>query len=414
MTNYIYWQREAIYKRVSQKDWMKIFKDLKRAGGKRTNSKCIRNDFKENDYLVIKKGNYDYLYTYNEFDGYRVYTTNPIDDEKNYRDYGDRGKKAFKHLEDKFKELNDGLTLYKAFGHSPSEIKRCIPKSFYYTNDKYLGVPIRGASMADFCSQYPSSACGLLPDWTKYKICQGTVAPDSKYRFAFYINSGHVAEWSRFDSHEWLKSRYYKALFRWDDKRGDGFHDIDPKDDITILCEASDYRLDDVWSFFYENRKTPGMDKKAKLVMNASIGVMHLQNYKERKFAHLAAIIIGRANDRMLKLANKIGFNNVCHIVIDGIIYLGDKVVGVKKKALQNLYQEYVDIECIIKGTNAYIIQDHEGNILEVKHGAYDIDERGNAICVETCHGFKDIFGWKRAQGIQLEEDDYYGEESVQ
>ena len=106
MTNYIYWQREAIYKRVSQKDWMKIFKDLKRAGGKKSNSKCIRSDFKENDYLVIKKGNYDYLYTYNEFDGYRVYTTNPIDDEKNYRDYGDRGKKAFKHFVEVIKKQN--------------------------------------------------------------------------------------------------------------------------------------------------------------------------------------------------------------------------------------------------------------------------------------------------------------------
>ncbi|MBO7715955.1 MAG: hypothetical protein J6S85_20490 [Methanobrevibacter sp.] len=402
--SYIYWQKEAIYKTVDNKTWMSILKMCKRNGGKRAESKTKRSDFNDNDYLVVKKGSYDYLYTYNQIDGYRVYTTNPMDDNKNYRLKADKGKTAFNLLESKFKELNDGMTLRKAFGYSEEEIKRCIPKSFYYTNPKYLNIPLPSVSACDWCSHYPSNGCDRLPNWDLAIRRQGTVKPTKEYPFAFYIKSGHSAELNVYDTHSWLDSKFFKALFRWDEKTSDAFNDIPLEDDETILCPSAQYTLTECWKYFYSKRKE---DSNAKLVMNASIGFMHLKKYRERRLGHVASVIIARANDKMLKLAEKIGFNKVCHIVIDGIIYLGEEEYGSNEKKLNNLYQEHTDVECIIRGSNAYIMKKN-GKIIDLKHGAYDMDSRGKEITIENCKGFDDIFEWHRAEGIVLEEGDYY------
>ena len=36
------------------------------------------------------------------------------------------------------------------------------------------------------------------------------------------------------------------------------------------------------------------------------------------------------------------------------------------------------------------------------------MDSRGKEITIENCKGFDDIFEWHRAEGIVLEEGDYY------
>ena len=408
--NYINWQKEAKYQTVSQAVWNSQLKKAKR-NGHRAASRTKRCDFNDNDYLVIRKRSYLYLYTFNHYDGYQVYTTNPDDDSKNFRTHQERGKNAFQMVELKFKEIHNGMTIRKAYGYSPEEVKRCIPKSFYYTNDMYMQQLLPIVSVCDFCSQYPSCGCGILPDWNERIELSGTASPTEEYPFAFYLKSGHIAEYGRFDSHEWLDSFYYKALFRWEAKDIDKFRpDVKPEEDLTILCKASKYKMDDIWKFYYDLRNK---DSKAKLVMNATIGFMHLKSYKERKLAHLAAVIIARANDRMRKLAERIGHNKVCHIVIDGIIYLGDHVYGTKTKALNNLYQEHTDVECFIRSANAYIIQDHDGNIIEIKHGAFDATADGEEITIENTKNYMDIMTWHRADGVQLEEGDYADEVQI-
>jgi hypothetical protein len=407
---FVYWQKEAIYTRVSQKEWNRILKDLKSKGGVDAPSFTKRADFFNYNYKIRKRANYLYLHTYDEIDGYRVYTTNPIDDEKNFRMSADRGKTAIALVEKKFNEVYPDVTLRTAFGYSPKEVKRCIPKSFYFTNDRFKGIALEMVSVADFCSQYPSNACGFLPDWGKHVEIEGTVAPSEQYPFAFYINSGHCAEYGGYDTHNWLSSRFYKALFRWLGKE-DGFRMIDPKDDITILCPKSNYELTKVYEYYYALRHDPKNQKNAKLVMNASIGYFHLKNYNERRLAHIAAVIIARSNQKMLDLIKKIGDINVVHIAVDGIIYLGDKRVGVDDKALKLLHQEFLDVECMVKGNNAYIIKDHDGKILEVKHGSYDTNARGDYIGVETTRDYEDMLGWHKAEVIDVESEVYdYGD----
>ena len=406
---YIFWQKEAVYKRLDQKSWNKMYKDLIHKGGKQATSKTLRKDFNDYDYRIRKKGSYCYLYTYNRFDGYMVYTTNPDDDAKNFRSPEERGKTAFNMVDEKFKELHDGMTIRKAYGYSPIEIKRCIPKSFYYTNERYLGTLLPSVSACDFCSQYPSSGCGPLPDWNTATVHPGTVAPTEEYPFAFYMKSGHIAEYNNFDTHNWLDTFFYKALFRWEEGKIDSFNSkIKPEEDETVLCKASPYRMDDVWEFYYKKRN---VDPAAKLVMNATIGYMHLKSYKERRLGHVAAVIIARANNKMLNLANRIGHRFVCHIVIDGIIYIGDRVFGGNEKALNKLYQEWNDVECYIRGANAYVIQDHNGKILEIKHGSYDTTADGKEISIENTKSYKDIELWHRAEGITIREEDYCEEE---
>ena len=264
--------------------------------------------------------------------------------------------KALCKVKEYFKE-NTNVSFKVAFGTADDEILRCVPKQLYWSKEgQYIGK----INSVDFSSQYPSGLCDILPDsHTAIKV-NGTVKPTEEYPFAFYINSGHLAIYKELDTHNWLYNLNLNMehLFRlctlrktFDDRFN--FY-VKEKDDITILMKASKYNLKDTYTHFYNLRKT---DENAKLVLNASIGQMHRKNYTHDRYAHLAAIAIARANQKMLNIIKEIGFNNIIQIQVDGILYKGTKKVGVDTKYLGAPVQEIYNKDCRWDRLGVYMIK---------------------------------------------------------
>lgn len=394
---YIYWQKEAEYTNVSNELWVEKYKSLK-ASGSVAKTKTMREEYMWGAYRVEKRGAYKYLYfiearktekakPWGEYLQPIVWTTNVVDDTKNHGTIEPVGRKSIVNVSRIFQERN-GVTFRKAFGYVEEGYKKCIPKSFVYLDESIKDRVIGGVASIDGCGQYPASLCGLLPDDHNHKEHTGTVKPTEQYPFAFYLKSGHVAQYGVFDTHDWLKSRFKDYLFN-----NNRFTDIDPKEDYTVLMKASKYNFNDIMSEFYEKRKT---DEMAKLAVNSTIGYFHTNNYKEYKMAHLAAIAIARSNAKMLAMCNKIGFHSVLHVVVDGIIYQKHQTYGLKSKKFGRFHQEFSDCEIIIHGANAYIVKDLQGNLVKVKHGAYNCYEDGTLIIDDEVKEFDEIFRWKK------------------
>ena len=124
-----------------------VSKNRKKIDGK---VKTRRDLFTNDTYKLDSKGNYLSLYLL-ENDKYMIYTTNAADDNKN----NDNIESPEVIFANKFKEIN-GLTLRKAFGYVDKTIKRCIPRSIYYINERYANTkrPLIASSI-DMSSQFP-------------------------------------------------------------------------------------------------------------------------------------------------------------------------------------------------------------------------------------------------------------------
>lgn len=374
---------------------------------KRINEYTKRVLYGEGSWAMIKKGKYCHLYMLK--DGkYSHYWTNQFDDSKNYgTNRKDLGKKAISTVKQLFEEYNH-VTLKKAFGYSDIEIKlMCSPKQFYYTNNKLIdpNKDLNYVSMVDFTAHYPSSAMGKLPDWHTRVTYPGTIQPNEEYPFALYTKSGHIAEYQVFDSHDWVNHRLFQNLFVFKDEKDGGVivhkaqhPTLDPDQDETILMKASSYSLGPVYEKLYEQRK----DNEAfKFAMNGSIGYMATQSYTTFRLAHIRAFIIGRANAKMLAVADSIGLRNIIQICVDGAAYLGSHEQGVNYKALNTLHQEFTGATGRFRQFNCYIIK-KDDKIIKVKHGAFDACNDGSDINNPT--SLNDVNKWIKTSN-KFEED---------
>lgn len=392
----IYWRKEALYVRLDHEQFATMILHFKQSGHA-TDEKMKRSIYKtEGTYRIETKNNYKYIYC--RFKGdLIVFYTNTLDDNKNHVAPENTGTKAIQAFLNKFKELNNDCTFKKAFGYVEDDIKKCIPKSFYYKNPYYMGKVLKCISALDGCSQYPSNLMGTLPDAHTSVEYHGTIKPNEEYPFAFYIKSGHIAEYNRFDSHNWTTSDFAAYLFRINTTKPYCFNNnIKPEDDVTILMKASKYTLNNCLTYFYNLRKTNDI---AKLVMNAAIGMFHTNSYTHYKLAHLAAIAIARANNSLLEMTKKIGKINILHICVDGIIYIGSTKYGSDEKGLGIYNQEYLGCEGIIINMNAYIIKTPKG--YKVKHGAYNKNKDGSDIDDTKITNFNEVFNWVKVDPIK-------------
>lgn len=396
----IYWKKEAMHIKLTQDEYQKKLNEMKNTG-KFTTERMSRSAWKNGSWHedLAKQWVTGWISLYTkEHNQYYIYSTNCINDEKNHRDDNMTGRHAIHALHSKFKELT-GVSFKKAFGYVDSEFKRCVPKQFYYINKRHLNHFIPNISSVDFSSHYPSCACGRLPDEHTAIRINGTVAPTEEYPFAFYIRSGHLAEYNVFDTHKWVKYGFYKpylnSLFRRNGEP-DAFEIIPPKEDITILMKASKYEMTDCWKHFYAIRK---QNPLAKLVMNASIGYMHTQTYKEYRLSHIAAIIIGRANQKMLNVLKKIDSPSILQVCVDGCMYIGNEEYGVHEKALGNLEQEYTGKPGILRNMNVYIVDMGDGTCKK-RHGGFNIMKNGSKID-DKYHGLEEIYEWAKIDYIE-------------
>ena len=373
---YIYWAKEADFILLNKQEYDRKIAFYKKNGTPiefktdRFLWMASKNAFREDT-----SGKYAQLYTFEKerlkqgFSGFVRYSTNTLESGKVIN----KGRDAYNAVVNKIKELTgEGRDcMCKLFGHAPEIIKKCVPKQFYHINEKFTFRELYNVSGVDFCSHYPSSICGRLPDANKQITVAGTVAPSEEYPFAFYTKSGHIAELGVFDTHNWLESDYAYRLFS-SKKDWDSDVTVKPEKDQTILMPAASFELTEIMQYFFDRRKE---DDIAKLVMNAYIGYLHRndsKNYSKNPYAHLAAVCIARANEKMLRLAEKIGYEKVIQICVDGCMYLGGKEFGCYEKKMGLLEQEFTSKVLYLEKTNLYIVEDEFGNNIKFKLQGYN------------------------------------------
>ncbi len=397
---YINWSKEGkTDTRLFKEELISKVEELKSLGYTQVKHSTIRKNYKPLTFSILARDKYIIL-TYYDGSKYYKYVTNYKDDKKNDPDI--YKVKVFKEFHDRFKKRTN-KTLKESFGSIGQYIKVCVPKNFYYRNSDYpTKTIIRNVGKLDFSSMFPSTACGKLPTTEGLIMLEGTVKPNEEYPFAFYVKSGHTAEYGVYDTHDWINSKYKEhILLNKENYQGDIY--LSPDKDRTILMKASTETLDDEMLFQYNVKQSFPKDSKeyksAKLFLLKIIGMFEQnkkQAYDEKPFAHLAAIIKCRAIKKMFDLINTVGDENVIQIILDGMIYKGKEAYGTKDKYLGACVQEFVDGRMIHLGINGYIIQDD--NHIDGAHAGYDIRTDGKNI--DEYDTLTDIMKWKKSDKV--------------
>lgn len=376
---YINWKYEAT-KILLTAEQMKLKLSEVFSSRTKVKYKTKRIDFTEETYYIDRKG--DYVSILLVEDGkYVIYTTNMLDDKKNTETTVKNPDRLFDF---KFRELN-GLSLRKAFGFAHKDIKKCIPKQFYYINKRFTN-NIYCASGIDASSQYPSGCLGRLPDYHTAIGIKGRALPTDEYPFAFYA-SGHCAEKDVFDTHSWLGHPMFPCLFRLDQKEKYSFTPLKDEEEFTILMKASEYTMDSTWLYFYNNKQSCSKDSpeydEAKLIMNKTIGCWHRKDREQKyirsyddhgsyQLAHIVAIAIARGNQKILDMVDKIGYHFILHVCVDGIIYLGADKHGIDETRLGQFAQEFIGADFMMKDINVYCAR-KDNHCIKFKHGGFDL-----------------------------------------
>ena len=292
-------------------------------------------------------------------------------------------------IKSKFQEL-EGSRMRDVFGTvSSKEFRNLVPKPCYFIDNNFMLENIEGTKVIDITSMYPWAATGRMPTTKGMKTVQGRAFPSEEYPFAFYLKSNHVAEYQRFDTHDYLKLdrdfRNYMNYVTRNGKMKHKYNEVDDKDEVTVLMKAADKELTDTFLYFYHLKEKSKKDTEdyrlAKFIMNAGIGTFHKNPDKRGKqeindYYHIAAIVKGRANQKIIDTFNQIREqgNIVLQVIVDGIIYLPLEKdnIGIDKKVLGEFKIEYEDVIYRSNGIlNRYVISDGE-KLLKVVLSGYE------------------------------------------
>ena len=407
--NYIYWEGEADKVKLSEEGFRDKLMELANDGYVESRgTKTAKRDWPLGS-LRVDKSKFKMKLFVRQFDGkfvqYYCSAASADTSEKKKGAGGNAKKVLTSWLKDR------GMpSMAEIYGRVSVDFKNCIPRGFYYMNRLMTDVPLDHMNAIDACSQYPSGFVGKMPkfDGESSKLIFGTAKPTEEYPFAFYINSGHLAIFGEFDTHDWLKTPFAGVLCPMEEKENPEsksiYHNyrLDPKRDMTVLMKAADSNpleefFKEQYSIKETKRGTPEYDS-AKLVLNSLIGCMHYKDWFYRRssfqFAHLAAVAIARGNEKILRKAMEIGVDNIAMIVVDGINYMGKTKFGRDEKSLGEFHQEAFDCEYQQLQMSVYMFMDG-GKCVKYKHGAFDVDSDGNEIREPKC--FAEMYGWKRA-----------------
>lgn len=396
---YINWNKESTTQTVKIDIGDEKYQWLKK-NGVEAKSMTKREDWlEENTYKFVRNGYWRSL-TFFSDNSYNRWVWHSGDDSRNTGIYTNPGTHAAKAVNEKFQERT-GKTLRGAFGYTEDDtLRACVPKQFYYIKDRLCNTVLSNVSKADMSSHYPANITGSLPDIRTAIRVEGEVDPSAEYPFAFYIGSGHCAEYKRFDTREWANHEIAYSLLNEANERsiqGRKFKYYVPrykeKTQYTLLCKPSKYTLTDEMQFFY-NKKNLDNDPTAKMVMNAFIGFCHPKADRQSyRLYHLAAICIGRANQLMIETAEKIGVENVLQLVVDGIIYIDEDAqittYSKAEKQLGRLILENYKEQFKMIGTNQYMFIDSTGEVTCIKAGGFNAGVDGTKT-------FEDMVNWRK------------------
>ena len=272
-----------------------------------------------------------------------------------------------------FKERTN-KSLIEAFGAVKQDFKVCVPSPITYRSPLFpLYKEIKHVNYEDYSSHYPACANKLLPDANTAVKVNKYAKPDEEYRFCFYPETGHIAVYDEFDTHDYIRAiKIYGAS----DKNRAFKTDYMGHETYTIKMKASKEKIVELEAYYdRKNRFNKDTEeyKTAKLVLNKFLGMFEQNSivcYKQYPLAHLAAVIKWRANVTTLELIKRIGPENVIQACVDGIIHIG-KVQGTNIKKLGNLITEEIDAKFIQRGINQYIIFGKETHVC---HQGLDIN----------------------------------------
>lgn len=290
-------------------------------------------------------------------------------------------------IKETFKAI-EGKRMRDVFGTTCSDdLMQCVPKPLYFIQKNMQFMNIENVKCIDMTAMYPSCANGKLPTTKDSIKINGRVKPNKEYPFAFYLKSGHCAEYGVFDTHDYTNGNIAtqlkdRLILNSDFSRK--YKDVQDKDEVTWLMKAADKNLERVFNYFYEKRQSTEDEleqKICKFVMNAGIGTLHRNpnhQYGNKQglliagYYHIAAIIKGRANQKMINAYRRVTLkgNLVLQIIVDSIIYvqtvkdnLGqyDKQMGTFHIECENaVYRSNGKI-------NQYVIADNNGELIKVR-----------------------------------------------
>lgn len=277
------------------------------------------------------------------------------------------GKEAYNYIA---REFNDShkLTIPKTFTVTDEEmlskfisfqqIKECVPVGVIYSDDEFKEQELTNCYKADVSSCYASNICkGALPTLVDCKVIDGLAEPTEEYPFAFDLATHNIKIYNELDTRDWKYNYFYKNQYY----KKDNFVVSDYN--YTVLMKAADANFNDIYEELYECRnKYAGM----KEIMNLSIGYM--QKESNPNLAHIAAVVIARANQFILNKADELvkEGNVVLNINIDSIMWKGNKSkVATDDKYLGSFTYEYDGeiVDIYYKGARSYQIRDHNGNV---------------------------------------------------
>lgn len=410
---YIYWAKEADRVLVSHEEYNRLSEYFETCGREvKSKHKTVRIEWWGDiayriDTQTRKYQPAMYVSQWNEatqkFD-YVVYYTE-MDAEKLERDNG-AGTRGYNTLNELFIRKYK-VDLEQAFGVLPVENGECwvspcvksVKQAIYY--DRFLAnKKLKNIYKADIKSAYPFAATGRMPNAHTAIEKAGRIAPTAEYPFAFYLNSGHVAEFEVFDTHELAENVWYRRFIASNkencEKRSEPFVDfvkVPDDEEITVLMKASNYTLDAAIEKMFWIKENADEEKTRswyKWMLNALIGYMRSEaNNKQHYQGHLAAIIYCRVVDRMVKMADKLvdEGNTPFYFAIDCIMWIGKgSRLDTTEKKLGNFVREVAGVEGVVCGQGQYYlhcgdstIEKHQG-VSKSKYKEYNIQNMDDYI----------------------------------
>lgn len=342
---YIYWQKYA--KRVyieTEEAFIALYNELTTNAKELTGYKTVPSDWDGYTYSVYDQDGMSVVYVA-EYEKYYMFIYDKLE----------RSKKLFRKV---FKEM-EHITLSNAFNTVSSDLFRnCVPKPIYYMDKQFAYYTLDGVNYIDANSMYSYCAKGRLPDAKTGIRIDGYAKPTEDYPFAFYINSGHCAEYGVFDTHDYMKldsnMKISLLYVSHNNKTYPKYKNVDDIDEVTILMKPSTVTFDKTIDYIYKLKLSGDAD--AKLALNRFYGTLH-PNPDNKGFAtkrgqtlysyyHIAAIIKGRANQMQLEKKTQIENDGgiVLQMVVDSVIYIGDTCYGDNTKLLGHYDNEFINV----------------------------------------------------------------------
>lgn len=369
---YVDYRKQSIITKLKRKELEDRLEWLTESGYQLIKHTTLRAKIPAKSYSLCYN---DHIIKLTYFDGKKHYwcTTNYHDDTKNLDT-----PNSFKMFKLMFKKRT-GVNLLKAFGRTTQAYKKHCPLPLYYISPYFEKCKwYQNICKEDYSSHYPNAATQLLPDANTAKVIEAYVKPDKEYQFAFYPDTGHVAVFNEFDSHDWITE---VKMFSANPKNTTNFpRTYTGKDKKTILMKASNYDLKDEIMHFYNIKANSPKDSAdyndSKIFLLKFIGMLEQVNpviYASYPYAHLAAVIKWRANIKTFQTIRTIGYNKIIQICVDGFIHSGDPI-GTKDVYLGSLNTEVTGARFVQRGINQYILENKEQHYKEVKHVGLDVN----------------------------------------